>query len=29
MEQAVGDHVHFAVLCDGAYVDPEEFFTLE
>ncbi len=28
METALGDHVHFAVTCDGKTVDPEAFFEL-
>ncbi len=28
LESALGDHVHFAVTCDGKSVDPEDFFEL-
>ncbi len=28
MESALGDHVHFAVTCNGESVDPEDFFEL-
>ena len=28
MENAIGDHVHFSVTCDGQSVDPEDFFQL-
>ena len=28
LETALGDHVHFAVTCDGKPVDPEDFFDL-
>ncbi len=28
IESALGDHVHFAVTCNGQPVDPEEFFAL-
>ncbi len=28
MENALGDHVHFAVTCNGQSVDPEDFFDL-
>jgi len=28
LESAVGDHVHFMVTCDNAYIDPEEFLSL-
>ena len=29
MESAVGDHLHFAVTCDGAAVNPAEFLNQE
>ncbi|MBQ3492190.1 MAG: M23 family metallopeptidase [Oscillospiraceae bacterium] len=29
LESAIGDHVHFSVSCDGAFIDPAEFFTQE
>ena len=29
METALGDHLHFSVSCDGASVDPEDFFDLD
>ncbi len=28
LETALGDHLHFAVTCDGVSVDPETFFEL-
>ena len=28
LETAIGDHLHFAVTCDGDSIDPEEFFDL-
>ena len=28
LETALGDHLHFAVTCDGVSVDPEDFFNL-
>ena len=28
LETALGDHVHFAVTCNGKSVDPEDFFDL-
>ena len=29
MESAIGDHLHFAVTCDGDPVDPSEFLKLQ
>ena len=29
MESAIGDHIHFAVTCDGESVDPEAFLAQE
>ena len=29
MESAIGDHLHFAVTCNGASVDPEEFLQIQ
>ena len=29
LETAIGDHVHFSVSCNGAYVDPVEFLEAE
>ncbi len=28
LETALGDHLHFAVTCDGVSIDPEDFFKL-
>ncbi len=28
LETALGDHLHFAVTCDGVSIDPEAFFNL-
>ena len=28
LETALGDHLHFAVACDGVSIDPEDFFNL-
>ncbi len=28
LETALGDHLHFAVTCDGVSIDPEDFFNL-
>ena len=29
LENALGDHLHFAVTCNGQYVDPSDFLALE
>ena len=29
LETAVGDHLHFGVMCDGEIIDPAEFLTAE